>query len=352
MLRILLALPLVSGFLPVPSIKDIWQPNKVLPLWIPVKKIADVRTSVLYPITVSDEKFALYKLNNTYTCIFDTCPHQGASLSAGRISGGNVVCPYHGFEFKDGQFCKMPMSTRFKSDICVPNLPVYHDENFIYVLPHTSIYEDETMLASKLVPPPYFAPEANNKSFYKLIGHKVIQTNTELVTENVLDMLHISFVHTFGNRNLPMPFKIHHKKLNNISGITKFHYNSGAVSISRQFGKQKDIIVENEYHLPSTTVTRVIAGEYIKTIVTRALPIGDNKTILFWELYRNFWGGWIGNIVMRSLMEKTLQEDIDILRTVNPKYRVGKIKTPYDVTILKYREAKDEFWKSTNPNKF
>jgi hypothetical protein len=79
------------------------------------------------------------------------------------------------------------------------------------------IYEDETMLASKLVPPPYFAPEANNKSFYKIIGHKVIQTNTELVTENVLDMLHISFVHTFGNRNLPMPFKIHHKKLNNIS---------------------------------------------------------------------------------------------------------------------------------------
>jgi hypothetical protein len=43
------------------------------------------------------------------------------------------------------------------------------------------------------------------------------------------------------------------------------------------------VMVENEFHLPSTTVTRVITGKFVKTVVTRALPQENGSTKLFWD---------------------------------------------------------------------
>ena len=39
----------------------------------------------------------------------DRCPHLGASLSSGRVSGSHLVCPFHGFEFDaEGQCRHIP----------------------------------------------------------------------------------------------------------------------------------------------------------------------------------------------------------------------------------------------------
>jgi len=332
---------LLSLFVSVPPINTLWKSTHLLPLWIPIKQKENIMSKTLYPITLADEKFTLYKNNNEeLNCIFDVCPHQGARLSKGHISKeGNVVCPYHAFEFKDGNFNKMPMSKSFKSNICVPKLPIYSDSNFVYVLPGHDLFQMEGID----IPNPYIAPELSNSTFTPIIGERIINTNSELVTENVLDMLHISFVHSFGNRQMPLPFKISSEKISNITGITRFYYHAGQNSISRFMGDKDVIIVENEYHLPSTTVTRVIAGNIVKTVVTRAMPISENKTILFWELHRNFFHGKLGDIIMRFLMEKTLDEDVNILKNVDAKYRIGEIKTIYDSTILNYRQSKTEY---------
>ncbi len=36
----------------------------------------------------------------------DRCPHLGASLSQGSVSNGNLVCPFHGFEFSASGDCQ------------------------------------------------------------------------------------------------------------------------------------------------------------------------------------------------------------------------------------------------------
>lgn len=41
------------------------------------------------------------------------CPHRGVDLSLGRVSGGRLECPYHGFQFaSDGQCVAMPCEGR------------------------------------------------------------------------------------------------------------------------------------------------------------------------------------------------------------------------------------------------
>jgi len=41
----------------------------------------------------------LFRVEDEYLAIDDSCPHQGASLSGGRVEGGAVQCPAHGLRF-------------------------------------------------------------------------------------------------------------------------------------------------------------------------------------------------------------------------------------------------------------
>ena len=52
---------------------------------------------------------------------------------------------------------------------------------------------------------PFVLPEALDPSFRAIEGSAEIGASAPLVVENLLDMLHISYVHTFGNMQEPLP---------------------------------------------------------------------------------------------------------------------------------------------------
>ena len=41
------------------------------------------------------------------SCLRAACPHRGADLSAGKVRGGCLECPYHGFRFDSGGTCRL-----------------------------------------------------------------------------------------------------------------------------------------------------------------------------------------------------------------------------------------------------
>ena len=104
-------------------------------------------------------------------------------------------------------------------------------------------------------------------------------------------------------------------------------------------------MVENEFILPSSTITRVFFGKNnVKTVFTRCSPISDEECVLYWRLYRNYWVGnqvvdSIGDLLMEILMEQTINEDVRILQNVNDEYRIGKLETKYDRTIIEFRNS-------------
>lgn len=297
-------------------------------------------------IHINDENYVLYQYNNSYHTLWDKCPHQGASLAKGWVNHrGNIHCPYHAFEFNfKGQFCGIPNpSRRYPSkptrESYIQSFPTFVFDKDVYVCPSKN---DTAYIL------PYYPPEHFNDEFVKIQDSQIIKQNYRVVTENVLDMLHISYIHSFGNRDFPLPFDVKFKKLSPTSGRSIFRYRPFEYTISNQVGKTPVVIVENEYHLPSTTITRVIAGNVVKTVLTRSTPIRENETIFFYSVYRNYWHSpdfpilnIFGDLLMKSLMKMTLQEDVNILKHVYPDARVGSLSTKYDVTILNYRDAMD-----------
>lgn len=61
-------------------------------------------------VEVEGDRVALFNLDGEIYAIGDTCPHQGGSLSQGRVKGDEVECPWHGslFSARTGEVRSFP----------------------------------------------------------------------------------------------------------------------------------------------------------------------------------------------------------------------------------------------------
>ena len=282
-----------------------------------------------YPICVYRDQ------NNSINAISDICIHRGASLSAGRLLENNCIqCPYHGWEYNNGIVKTVPGCPDMKGKIGTPQFEVKELNNDVYICPTYDLNSKNGILAKNNI---YIPPESKNGNFVRISGKKHIKRPNFLVTENVLDMMHISYVHTFGNQVSPIPFEIKYEDLDDFSGKTTFYYTAGPSSMSSIIGNVKEVKVENEFYLPDTTVTRVFAGNIVKTIITHCYPVGRNESILHYDLYRNFLTFPVFDPVFYKQMDLTLKEDVGILNNIYDNYIRGFMTTKYDITQLKYR---------------
>lgn len=302
-------------------------------------------------VTINDTPITVWKDNNNrYSGIYDVCPHRGASLSKGRIDKEHncVVCPYHTFKYNThGRLVQTPGQKQLRGNqhynyrTDVPYFKIVNLNNWLY-LNNRPIFDVKTDLPDQNTI--WLEPEAGNDSFRSISLSKVFKMDARTVTENSLDILHISEVHSFGNKKRPLPLS---EKLEKVAeGHHKYiyEYEAGEDSMAAKvFGKKK-LIVENEYILPHYTVARVIFGDFINTVVTSALPINDQETRLFVKTYRN---NWVFNIpfvddlfdeVTKKMMDKTLCEDKAVIEQIYSKYRDGNYITKYDDLTQLYRE--------------
>jgi len=61
-------------------------------------------------VCVGTKLVAVFRQGGQYFAIDDTCPHMGASLSAGYVENGIVTCPWHAWRFRlnDGAWADNP----------------------------------------------------------------------------------------------------------------------------------------------------------------------------------------------------------------------------------------------------
>jgi len=98
-----------------------------------VAKVSDVKPGGGIYVTVNGRDIALFNVDGTFHAISNRCPHEGANLCTGRLTGllesdrpgsyrlsrrGEMVrCPWHGWEFDlvTGQSYCDPKRTRVRN---------------------------------------------------------------------------------------------------------------------------------------------------------------------------------------------------------------------------------------------
>lgn len=288
--------------------------------------------------------------NNHFAAIYDVCPHRGASLSKGRIDPqtGCVVCPYHTFKFNaNGRMVATPGSNytrtndKYKLKTDVPHFDVMTKGGWIY-LRNDPLYEINLVPNTEGL---WVEPEAFDSSFRCVYIDKKFNADARTVTENSLDILHISEVHSFGNKERPLPTSERIEKISDEHYKIIYEYEAGDMSIPKKIFGENILIVENEFVLPHYTVARVKFGMFVNTIVTSALPIGEKETMLFVKAYRNNWVfpkiPFLNDpfdYITKKMMIKTLNEDKNVIESIYYKHRDGNFITKFDEFTKMYRE--------------
>ncbi|KAG5183593.1 hypothetical protein JKP88DRAFT_277604 [Tribonema minus] len=333
-------------------------------LWLAVGHMSSLKGKKVLKVTVDGKPIAIWRTSTgELKAISDICIHRGASLAKGWLHQDRLVCPYHGFEF-DGHGTLQYMPGVTKEGVTKQGCSgsgrktqaylVREKNGWIYLFPDAA-----RPGAIEQYSEPFTIAEASDPRFRYVEGSVEIGGDAAACMENMLDLLHISYVHSFGNLNSPVPFEVdYNHSYDDANGAlastsVTFRYKSGPKSFSKVVGKSPEVVVRNEYHLPYHAVIRVFFGEdCIKTIHAAAVPSEEGKTTLHWKLYRNFFMthpmdqgplNAAADLLFRQMMRVTLQEDKDIIEAIYPGYQRGYMNAKFDKQVLFWRKAYDRF---------
>ncbi|GLC43434.1 hypothetical protein PLESTB_001556900 [Pleodorina starrii] len=175
--------------------------------WYPAEFSAKLSKDTLVPFELFGEPWVLFRDEKGQpACIKDQCAHRACPLSLGKVVEGQVVCPYHGWEFNgDGHCTKMP-STPHCRNVGVSALPCAEKDGFVWVWPGDG-------LPAQTLPDFARPPEG-----FQIHAEIMVDVPVEhgLLMENLLDLAHAPFTHTTTfARGWPVPdfVKFHTSKL-------------------------------------------------------------------------------------------------------------------------------------------
>jgi 3-phenylpropionate/trans-cinnamate dioxygenase ferredoxin subunit len=92
-------------------------------------KLTDLAFEQPLAVNLNGTPVALVRVGDEVHALGDVCTHQGGPLSEGRLAGGRLACPWHGwrFDLRTGQ-CTMPARGG-----AVPSYPVRIEGGEVWV---------------------------------------------------------------------------------------------------------------------------------------------------------------------------------------------------------------------------
>jgi len=339
--------------------------------WYPIGFSGDFSTKP-QKITIRDVNYVVWKDKHAYYGMRDVCSHQGSSFLLGNTCKNTISCPYHGYIFdgSNGELVQIPKLQYIESHSHnIDCFKVVEKGDMVYF--NTIPIQNEEIKSQIDESHIFTEPEFYDKSQRVVYLAEDFEHYAKFVSVNSLDICHIGFVHTFGNRKSPNP--LHNSKVLKMDDYDNhykiiYEYVAGENSLVNKIYNFDNITVENEYALPHTTVARVKFGTMTSTIITHALPISKFKTKLFVKAYRSYWSyyhekntmyllhpfesmiNYLGDKITYNTMYTTLKQDKEIVDNIDKtsyEGMHGKFSIIYDMFSNHYKNNYKMFYEST-----
>lgn len=139
--------------------------------------------------TILNQSLVLYrKADGQPVALSNKCPHRHAPLSMGRKEGDQVRCMYHGLRFDAAGRCtEIPGQSAIPPDTCVRAYPVVQRHRWVW------IWMGEPALADPALIPE--TPAQTDPGWRMKPGYKNFAADYLLISDNLLDFSHLSYVH-------------------------------------------------------------------------------------------------------------------------------------------------------------
>jgi phenylpropionate dioxygenase-like ring-hydroxylating dioxygenase large terminal subunit len=166
--------------------------------WYAILESNDVKKGRPIGVTRMGEKLVFWRdTGGKVTVMADKCPHRGVALSAGKLIGDCLQCPFHGFEYDTSGICKLVpangRNTEPPKALHVKTYPAREEHEFIY------IWWGEPR--DDYPPVPWFESIPDTMVYTTLKDHW--KNHYARAIENQLDVVHLPFIHhnTIGRGN-------------------------------------------------------------------------------------------------------------------------------------------------------
>jgi phenylpropionate dioxygenase-like ring-hydroxylating dioxygenase large terminal subunit len=195
--------------------RDLTEQDKYDLQWYVIGTKSDFLTNKPIKATIWNKNYVVWKnKENQYLGLDDICPHKGASLSKGKICNKHIVCPYHGYEFdENGVLDKVPGISFQPSNIYdVSKYKVIEKNGWVYLNTFSDIAKIDNSTGLPFIDNFFTEPEFERNDAVVFLEMD-FNCYSRILSENSLDVMHIGFVHTFGNKENPAPIETHPPKL-------------------------------------------------------------------------------------------------------------------------------------------
>lgn len=170
------------------------RPNHYARGWHIVLFSQELNAGDVKPLRYFDHDFVIYRSDSGRVALLDAhCPHLGANLSSdgGRLSGDNILCPFHGWTFDPtGRCVDIPYASKIpeKAINALRGWPVMEKNGFI-----TMWYDPEDNAPEEYLPdiPAWGGNGWGDWNF----SRSRIQAKACDIIENIVDIAHFPHVH-------------------------------------------------------------------------------------------------------------------------------------------------------------
>lgn len=161
----------------------------------------DLATGALRSITMLGEPVVLFRRDEgALAALADRCPHRFAPLSKGCVTAGEVQCPYHGLRFDGGGRCThnphgdgiIPMAAQVRAYAALER------HGALWVWMGEAAQADPALL-------PDFGAVEQREGWSRVQGYLHVKANYQLVSDNLMDLSHVPFLHPFLSGSEPPP---------------------------------------------------------------------------------------------------------------------------------------------------
>ncbi len=161
--------------------------SELIGYWTPVLPAADIPADVPVGTELAGERVVLFRDAEGHLAgLVDRCPHRGVKLSLGKVQGGCLTCPFHGWRFdRSGACTRVPFNPGVERGRHAAVLSVVEAADLAWVY-----LGDGEPAGLPPVPPNMVRPS---------VGRSVVQETWSAhwtrAMENMLDTPHLPFVH-------------------------------------------------------------------------------------------------------------------------------------------------------------